>query len=78
MMELMMLRPLFPSNNDLDQMYRVFQVVGAPHPSRWPVRDVTTIVAIIVLITIFMVIIILYYAYCDFNRVLSYCQIMRK
>ncbi len=36
--ELMTLRPLFPGNNDIDQMYRVFQVMGCPTPDRWPVR----------------------------------------
>lgn len=35
--ELMTLRPLFPGNNDIDQMYRVFQVMGNPTPERWPV-----------------------------------------
>ena len=34
--ELIMLGPLFPGNNDLDQMYRVFQVMGSPTPATWP------------------------------------------
>jgi len=34
--ELMMLSPLFPGNNDIDQLYRVFQVMGTPNPATWP------------------------------------------
>lgn len=37
MVELVTLRPLFPSNNDLDQMFKVFQLMGSPTPDRWPV-----------------------------------------
>lgn len=35
--ELIALKPLFPGNNDIDQMYRVFQVMGSPSPTTWPV-----------------------------------------
>jgi len=35
--EVMALRPLFPGSNDIDQMYRVFQVMGSPSPENWPV-----------------------------------------
>ena len=35
--ELMLLRPLFPGNSDIDQMAKVFQVMGTPSPSTWPV-----------------------------------------
>lgn len=35
MVELISLQPLFPSNNDIDQMYRVFQLMGSPTPDRW-------------------------------------------
>jgi cell cycle related kinase len=38
MVELVTLRPLFPSSNDLDQMFKVFQLMGTPNSSRWPVR----------------------------------------
>jgi len=34
--ELMTLRPLFPGNNDIDQMFRVFQILGSPSPDSWP------------------------------------------
>lgn len=34
--ELMTLRPLFPGSNDIDQMFRVFQVLGSPTPEVWP------------------------------------------
>lgn len=34
--ELMTLTPLFPGNNDIDQMFRVFQIMGSPSPERWP------------------------------------------
>ena len=34
--ELMSLRPLFPGINDIDQMFRVFQVLGSPSPEVWP------------------------------------------
>jgi serine/threonine protein kinase len=36
--ELILLRTLFPSHNDIDQMSKVFQVVGSPTPDRWPVN----------------------------------------
>ena len=35
--ELIGLCPLFPGSNDIDQMFRVFQVMGTPSPSNWPV-----------------------------------------
>jgi cell cycle related kinase len=35
--ELHSLRPLFPGLNDIDQMFRVFQVMGSPDPQSWPV-----------------------------------------
>ncbi len=35
--ELMTLLPLFPGNNDIDQMFRVFQVMGSPTIDVWPV-----------------------------------------
>lgn len=34
--ELMTLKPLFPGINDIDQMFRVFQVLGSPSPEVWP------------------------------------------
>jgi serine/threonine protein kinase len=37
--ELLMLAPLFPGNNDLDQLYRVFQVTGTPDVTTWPVSN---------------------------------------
>lgn len=36
--ELVTLQTFFPSHNDIDQMYKVFQVMGSPIPGRWPVR----------------------------------------
>jgi cell cycle related kinase len=35
--ELMALSPLFPGVNDIDQMSRVFQVMGTPNKENWPV-----------------------------------------
>lgn len=35
--ELMTLSPLFPGNNDIDQIYKVFQVMGTPSLDSWPV-----------------------------------------
>jgi serine/threonine protein kinase len=35
--ELISLCPLFPGTNDIDQMFRVFQVMGTPSPENWPV-----------------------------------------
>jgi cell cycle related kinase len=35
--ELFSLCPLFPGVNDLDQIFRVFQVMGTPSPDVWPV-----------------------------------------
>ena len=37
--ELMTLTPLFPGNNDIDQMFRVFQIMGSPDPQTWPGVD---------------------------------------
>ena len=37
--ELITLQTFFPSHNDIDQMYKVFQVMGSPTPVRWPVRS---------------------------------------
>lgn len=37
--ELILLKTLFPSHNDLDQMYKVFQIMGTPTPERWPGVD---------------------------------------
>lgn len=39
MVELIILRVLFPSYNDIDQMYRVFQLMGSPNPDIWPVIE---------------------------------------
>lgn len=36
--ELLTLKTLFPGNNDIDQMYKVFQVLGTPNPKTWHVR----------------------------------------
>lgn len=35
--ELILGTTLFPGQNDIDQMYKVFQVLGNPTPERWPV-----------------------------------------
>jgi len=35
------MQALFPGNNDIDQMYRVFQVMGSPTPEVWPVSMCT-------------------------------------
>ena len=37
--ELLGLKPLFPGNNDIDQMYKVFQIMGSPNPDVWPVSS---------------------------------------
>lgn len=37
--ELFALKPLFPGNNDIDQMFRVFQIMGSPTVDRWPGVD---------------------------------------
>ena len=39
--ELMMLRALFPGNSDIDQMSRVFQIMGSPDTVQWEVRVCT-------------------------------------
>lgn len=36
--ELASLRPLFPGSSDVDQLFRIVQVLGSPTPARWPVR----------------------------------------
>ena len=38
--DLSIAQALFPGNNDIDQMYRVFQVMGSPTPEVWPVSTV--------------------------------------
>lgn len=35
MMELITLQTLFPGLNDIDQMHKVFQIMGSPTPDRW-------------------------------------------
>ena len=35
--ELMILKPLFPGQNDIDQIFKVFQVMGTPVKEEWPV-----------------------------------------
>ena len=37
--ELLSLTPLFPGNNDIDQIYRVFQIMGSPSSQSWPGVD---------------------------------------
>ena len=37
--ELFTLLPLFPGSNDIDQIYRVFQVMGSPTPESWEVQQ---------------------------------------
>lgn len=34
--EVLYLNPLFPGMNDIDQMFRVFQILGTPSQSNWP------------------------------------------
>lgn len=34
--ELMLLAPLFPGKNDIDQMFKVFQIMGSPNTETWP------------------------------------------
>lgn len=36
--ELMCRRPLFPGVSDVDQVARIFQVMGTPTDKNWPVR----------------------------------------
>lgn len=36
--ELMCRRPLFPGISDVDQVARIFQVMGTPTDENWPVR----------------------------------------
>jgi serine/threonine protein kinase len=40
--ELFMLTPLFPGHNDIDQMFKVFQVMGTPDAREWPVSQVSS------------------------------------
>ncbi|RYH20368.1 hypothetical protein EON65_23635 [archaeon] len=42
--ELVLLRTLFPGQNDIDQMYKVFQVMGSPNPLTWPVTKHTILI----------------------------------
>jgi cell cycle related kinase len=35
--EIMTLAPLFPGSNDIDQMFKVFQIMGTPDICDWPV-----------------------------------------
>lgn len=35
--ELLNHSPLFPGENDIDQLYRVLQCLGTPDPKQWPV-----------------------------------------
>jgi cell cycle related kinase len=35
--ELIMLKPLFPGSGDIDQIFKVIQVMGTPTPENWPV-----------------------------------------
>ena len=35
--ELMLRKPLFPGQNDIDQIFKVFQIMGTPTESSWPV-----------------------------------------
>lgn len=37
--ELISLSPLFPGSNDIDQLYRVFQIMGSPSVDVWPGVD---------------------------------------
>jgi len=37
--ELILLTPIFPGNNDIDQMFRVFQIMGTPTSEIWPGVD---------------------------------------
>jgi protein kinase len=36
MAELFMLRPLFPGNNETDQIYKTCAVLGSPSQAQWP------------------------------------------
>ena len=36
--ELAGLIPLFPGKNDIDQIYKVFRVMGSPNEDTWPVN----------------------------------------
>jgi serine/threonine protein kinase len=40
--ELCSLTPLFPGQNDIDQIFKVFQIMGTPSPEDWPVSSVST------------------------------------
>ena len=41
--ELLTFLPLFPGGNDIDQIFKVFQILGTPTPENWPVRKVTSV-----------------------------------
>ena len=41
--ELFSLFPLFPGSNDIDQIFRVFQVMGSPTPDTWEVMRFTDV-----------------------------------
>lgn len=36
MAELYLLRPLFPGNSEIDQMYKICAVLGSPTQAEWP------------------------------------------
>lgn len=37
--ELFMLSPIFPGYNDIDQIFKVFQIMGTPDKTDWPVSS---------------------------------------
>jgi serine/threonine protein kinase len=39
--ELLTFAPLFPGTNDIDQIFKVFQILGTPTPENWPVSTCT-------------------------------------
>ncbi|CAM9445713.1 unnamed protein product [Chrysoparadoxa australica] len=34
--EMATLRPLFPGDSEIDQIFRIFRIMGTPHDSEWP------------------------------------------
>jgi serine/threonine protein kinase len=38
--EMLLLAPLFPGTNDIDQIFRVFQIMGTPTAASWPVCSI--------------------------------------
>jgi serine/threonine protein kinase len=36
MAELYLLRPLFPGNSEVDQMYKICAILGSPSQAEWP------------------------------------------